>query len=235
MIALSLGSLTPAGKVVADYAARIMADEQNMMIQAIETDRRERILTLSSCSLLAINRITPNLNQAFRDKSILTEINTDDNIARQLHNRTCQLGIFHSKIEDKSLFLQSYISEQIYISVPRDHPLSSKKYLKQKDLEGLGILTFDIGFWVNLCRSKMPKTAFHVQTDVDAMDELVHASTLLVFNSDRMLEDGYTAGDRVNIPLTEPFAKATYYIGCLDSEKQKYGSLFNSLRSELIK
>lgn len=140
-----------------------------------------------------------------------------------------------TKKTDKSLYFQRYLSEQIYISISTDHPLATKSSLKTEDLAGLGILTFDVGFWVPLFRKEMPQTAFHVLSDVDAMDELVFASSQPIFNSDQMLSDGYIAGDRINIPLNEPFAKATYYIGCLDSEKQKYSSFFNSLRSEFIK
>ena len=215
-------SLTPAGKVVADYAARILSDEQEMILRATETDRRDRIINIGSCGMLAINRIVPILTQNFIDKSILSEVNTDENIIRQLHNQTYQLGILHELPTDKSIFAQKYISEQIYISIPNNHPLSEKKSLTKEDLSGLSILTFDVGFWVDLFKSNFPKTSFLIQTDVDAMDELVEASNLPVFNSDRMLEDGYIASNRVNIPIDEDFAKSSYYLACLDSEKQKY-------------
>ncbi|MBE5834385.1 MAG: LysR family transcriptional regulator [Butyrivibrio sp.] len=227
-------SLTPAGKVVANYAARILEDEQEMLLRAIETDRRDRTLNLGSCGLLSINRIVPILTQNFPDKSILTEVNTDENILRQLHNQTYQLGILHGLPKDKSIFSQRYISEQIYISVPLDHPLASKESLKKEDLKKSSVLTFDVGFWVQLFKDKMPDTSFYIQNDVDAMDELVEASSLLVFNSNQMIADGYTSESRVNIVLDEPFASTTYYLACLDSEKNKYDSLFNSLRWEAI-
>ena len=135
---------------------------------------------------------------------------------------------------DSSLYCQRYFSEQIYISLPKDHPLANQKTLSADDLKGLSILTYDVGFWVGLCRQKMLRTSFLIQTDSDTMEQLVIASSLPVFNSDRMLADGYVPPDSVSLKLDEPFAQADYYISCLDSEKSRYGAFFNAIRAELI-
>ena len=113
-------------------------------------------------------------------------------------------------------------------------PLANRDVLRAEDLKGLSLLTFDVGFWVGLCRRKLPQTAFLVQTDVDAMDELVSASNLPVFNSDRMLEDGYVPEDSVSIMLDEDFARTVYYVACLDAEKDRYASFFSAVRAETI-
>ena len=227
-------TLNPAGKVVAEYARRILADERELLAAAYEADRRERTLTLGSCGILAINHLIPVLTQSFPGKSILTEMAPDGALVARLKNRSCQLVVLHEKPEDKGIFFQRYLREQLYISVPEDHPLASKAELCAADLAGCSILTFDLGFWVELCREKLPKTSFLIQTDADTMDELVDASNLLVFNSDQMLKDGYVPEKRKNLPLREDFASVSYYVACLDSEKARYTSFFNAIRSESI-
>lgn len=227
-------SLNSAGKVVAEYARRILTDEQEMLARAYEVDRRERTLTLGSCGIMTINHLVPVLTQSFPDKSILTEVSTDEVLLTKLRNRGCNLAVLHEKSEGKDLFQQRYLTEQIMISVPLDHPLSGKEELTREDLAGCSILTFDVGFWVERFKREMPQTAFLLQMDVDTMDELVEASNLLVFNSDQMLRDGYVPHSRKNIPLREDFAVTTYTVACLDSERERYSSFFNAIRSESI-
>ena len=227
-------TLNPAGEVVAEYARRILDNVREMEMRAVETDRRMRMITLGSCVCAAINHLVPLLTQNFRDKSILTEIAEDEVLIERLKNHSCQLAVLHQRPDDSSLYCQRYFSEQIYISLPKDHPLANQKMLSADDLKDLSILTYDVGFWVGLCRQKMPRTSFLIQTDPDTMEQLVIASSLPVFNSDRMLADGYVPPDSVSLKLDEPFAQADYYISCLDSEKSRYGAFFNAIRAELI-
>lgn len=227
-------TLNAAGRVAAEYARRVLEDECEMLTAVYEADRRERTLTLGSCGILAVNRLIPVLTQSFAGKSILTEMASDDALIARLKNRSCQLVVLHERPEDKSIFCQRYLREQIYISVPNAHPLAAKQELHSADLALCSILTFDLGFWVPLCREKLPNTSFLIQTDADTMDELVDASNLLVFNSDQMLADGYVPEGRKNLPLREDFASTVYYVCCLDSEKARYASFFNVIRSEAI-
>lgn len=224
-------TLNEVGKVAAEYAARILSDQQEMLDRTIAVDRQKRILTLGSCGVLAVNHLIPVLTQTFREKSILTEIAEDEVLLTRLKNRSCQLAVLHHSPRDPAIFSQRYLQEQIYISVPEDHALAAKEFLTVADLTGIRILAFDVGFWISLCQEAMPDTVFMVQTDADTMDELVDASSLFVFNSDRMLQDGYIPEGRVNIKLNEDFAYTAYYIACLDSEKSRYTSFFSAIRA----
>ena len=227
-------TLNTAGKVVAEYARRILADEREMLERAYEADRRERTLILGSCGVMAVNHLIPVLTQSFSGKSILTEIAPDEVLLARLKNRSCQFAVLHDRPADPAVFYQRYLREQIYISVPDSHPLASRTELTAVDLEGCSILTFDVGFWVGLCRERLPHTSFLIQTDADTMIELVEASDLFVFNSDQMLRDGYIPPRRKNLPLKEDFADVVYYVACLDSEKTRYTSFFNAIRADSI-
>ena len=226
--------LNPAGQVAAKYAARILADQQEMLDRAVAVDRQQRILTLGSCGVMTVNHLIPVLTQTFREKSILTEIAEDAVLLTRLKNRSCQLVVLHHAPEDPAIFAQRYLEEQIYISVPEDHPLAGKATLSAEDLAGIRMLAFDVGFWIPLFQKAMPETTLMVQTDADTMDELVDASALFVFNSDRMLQDGYIPEGRVNLRLSEDFARTAYYVACLDSEKSRYASFFSAIRADAL-
>lgn len=227
-------TLNAAGRVAAEYARRVLEDEREMLTAVYDADRWEHTLTLGSCGILAVNHLIPVLTQSFTGKSILTEMAPDKALFSRLKNRNCQLVVLHEKPADNGIFCQRYLREQIYISVPDAHPLAAKQELHSADLAGCSILAFNLGFWVPLCREKLPNTSFLIQTDADTMDELVDVSNLLVFNSDQMLADGYVPEGRKNLPLREDFASAVYYVCCLESEKARYASFFSAIRSEAI-
>lgn len=220
--------------MAAAYAKRILQDEREMRDQVLWTDRKERTITVSSCGVLPVSRLMPHLTQSFREKSILTEIISDTSLITRLKNRECQIAILHERATDPQIFTQHYCDEQLMISVPQHHPLVKRNSLKAEDLQGLSILMFDLGYWVKLCKDKMPKTFFMIQNDADTMDELVDASALFVLNFDQMLTDGYVAPERVDLPLDESYAKVSYFVACLDSEKEHYASFFNGVRSEVF-
>lgn len=87
---------------------------------------------------------------------------------------------------------------------------------------------------MDTCRSKLPLENLLVQNTFEAFSELVHATDLPFFNSDLFIARGYTAPGRVDIPISDPEACATYYLTCLNSEQKAYRSLFNAVRGNLL-
>lgn len=82
--------------------------------------------------------------------------------------------------------------------------------------------------------NKLDPSDLLIQSNPDALDELVDASTLSVFNSGQAIRFGYFAPGRVSIPISDEEAHVTYRIACMNNEKTKYSFLFNSVRSELL-
>ena len=88
---------------------------------------------------------------------------------------------------------------------------------------------------MDVCRTHFDPANLLVQNSIEAMGELVEASSLPFFNSDRMLERGYGIPDRVSIPLIDEDAHAVYYIVCLSSDKKRLGSVFNAVREMVLR
>ena len=83
------------------------------------------------------------------------------------------------------------MDERIYISISEGHPLAREQSVSFAQLRGLRILVSgSIGFWMDICRKHLEEADLLVQNSMDALDELVEASTLPFFNSDRMIELG---------------------------------------------
>lgn len=229
-------ALNETGRVAAEYAQRALDANQEMIERVVSFERAQRTVFVGSCAPLPVNDIIPTLQERLPGKTISTEIVSDDRLISDLKNRSYQLAILHHDPDDRALFCQRFMEEQLYISVAEDHPLAEKECVSFDDLKGIRILMdANIGFWMDVCRSRLSPADLLVQSSFDAFSELIQASRLPLFNSDQFLARGYHPPERVSIPITDPEARATYYLCCLASEQKAYRSLFNAIRGNVLR
>ena len=153
-----------------------------------------------------------------------------------LKNRGYDLVILHSLPADKSLYCQRYMDEQIYLTVEENHPAANKKSISFAEMRGIRILVSgSIGFWMDICKIHLAEEDLLIQRSPEALGELIEASTLPFFNSDRMIEMGYQSPGRVDIPISDEDAHATYWVVCRDSDQSKYRAIFNAVRGYALR
>ena len=228
--------LNETGKVAVRYAEKVLEADREMVDRTVAFDRSMRTIVVGSCAALPVNTLMPLLQDRFNGKAITTEISADDRLLAGLKKRVYQLVILHEYPADNNIFCQKYIDEQLYITLPSDHALASRKTLAFADLEGMSILAHgSSGFWLDRCRQNLKNTKLLIQDSIDMLHELLESSSLPAFNSDRAVEYGYESQGRVTIPLTDEAAHVTYYLACLDSEKAKYRSIFHAVRSPSVR
>lgn len=228
--------LNDTGKTAVQYAEKVLEADLEMIERTIAFDRNMRTIVLGSCAALPINTLMPILQERFSGKVITTEIASDDKLLTGLKRRTYQLVVLHERPVDHNIFCQRYLDEQLYVTFPPDHPLAARKSLSFADLEGISILAHgSSGFWLDICRENLKGTKLLVQDSIDTLSELLDSSSLPAFHSDRAMDYGYESSGHITIPLTDEAAHATYYLACLDSEKKKYNSVFNAVRSAVIR
>ena len=104
------------------------------------------------------------------------------------------------------------------------------KYELLKDEHGMAI-----GFWMDVCRRRLNADDLLIQNSMETLFDLIEASSLPHFTSDRILERTGPNPDRVTIPIEDSDAKTTYYIACLNSEKKKYGAVFSAAREAVLR
>lgn len=161
---------------------------------------------------------------------ISAEITSDDNLIAGLKNHLYQLIILHQKPEDNDIFCHKFIDEQLAITLPSDHCLAKKETIPFQDLNGIRILAHGgSGFWIDICKENLKESKLLVQDNMDTLSKLVNASSLPVFNSNRAMKAQDNANGRVTIPISDDSAYITYYLSCLNSEKEKYAVIFNAI------
>lgn len=230
-------SLNETGKLAAEYAKKVLTANQDLIDHVHAYERSLRTVSTGSCSPFPINELMPTFQDYLPGKTILTELSdSDEKLLSGLKGHQYDLIILHSLPEDRSLFCQRYMDEQIYISIADDHPIADKETVTFEDLRGIRILmSVNVGFWMEICRRHLSEADLLVQSSMDALNELVEASSLPLFNSDRMIELGYEAPGRKSIPISDEDAHATYWVVCRSEDRSKYRSIFNVVRSYAIR
>lgn len=229
-------SLNETGKIAAEYAEKVLEADRDMIDRVLSFDRQLRTVSVGTCTPFPVLELMPILQDCLIGMAITSEIAEDDRLIRGLKNGLYQLVILHKQPEEKELFCQRFLEEQLYVTLPKSHPLSDRKSINFSDLAGNGILVSgNVGFWLDICRKHFHPSNLLVQSSVEAMGELVEASSLPFFNSDRMLERGYDHPERVSIPIEDTDAHATYYIACLSHEKKRFGAVFSAVGEAVLR
>lgn len=229
-------SLNETGKIAAEYAQRALKANQEVIDMTLAFDRRERSLTLGACTILPIYEILLLLQERFMDKAITTELTNREQMLAGLRSRNYQLAIFADLPEDRDLYCQRFNEDRLCVSFPPEHPLAKKEAITFDDLKDISVIAAgNAGYWIYVCEQHMPQKNLVVQNNVEALVELVDSSSMPVFSSRRLVEQGNAAPGRVTVPIMDEAAHAVFYLACLSSEKQKYMSLFNAVRSQAIR
>lgn len=229
--------LNQTGRIAAEYAQKALSANQDFIDRVLSFDRQLRTISIGSSSPFPINELMPTFQNYLSDKTILTElVSNDEALVKGLKNRQYDMVILHTLPDDKSLFCQRYMEEQIYISISNDHPLARQSSVSFSDLSGIRILvSAHIGFWMDICKKHLNTSDLLVQNNADALDELADNSTIPLFNSDRMIELGYNAPGRISIPICDEDAHATYWVVCRTQDQNKFRSIFNVVRGYAIR
>lgn len=229
-------TLNETGRVAAKYAERVLEANREMIEMTAAYERSQRAIVLGSCSPFPSRELMPILQDCFREMAITAVIVDDDKLISGLKNRIYQLAVLHRVPDDPAVFYQRFVDEQLCITVPEEHPFAGRETISFQELSGISILANgDSGFWLDICQQNMNKANLLVQNDLATMREVVDASSIPAFNSNRMIERGYITPGRISIPIIDEAAHVTFYLSCLNSEKRKYNSVFNAVRSTIIR
>lgn len=223
--------LNENGKLAASLASRVIEEDENLVRQVRDFDRRMRTVALGCCAPVPMMEITPCVQAAFTDKTVTSEIRNDPELLKGLDEGTYQLVITHEEPEREDLYFKACGSEQLYISLPPDHPMASRESLSFKDLDRVPILQYsEVGFWYDVTIKSIPHPHLLMQHNRKAFIEISNSSVLPTFFSDYFFFKGDRLGQlRRVIRLTDESAHPVYYLVCEASEHERFRSVFENL------
>lgn len=222
--------LNKTGELAAEYARRILDNEEEMIRHIRAYDRSLRSLVVASCAPGPLMKFLPQTTGIFPHLTVSSIVDTEENLIKGLQNSEYGIIILSHPLENEEFYCQKYIREQLNLTVNRMHPAASYRHISFAEMDGQNFIMYAyVGFWEDIVREKMPNAVFFKQETMDAVGELAKYSDLPSFSSDITLEmNAAGQNDRINIPFSDPESRATFYLICLKSEYSKWKRLFTS-------
>lgn len=201
--------LNDTGRFTVEYARKLLADAKQTVDQIQAFDTRRKTIMIRSCAPAPLWKLLPKLNAEYPGMMVSSVICQNEEVLAALKDGSCDIGILPFPLKNSCEFMQ----ENLFVCVPPEHELAHHKTLTFKEINRFNfLLRTELGFWDTLCREKMPASKFLVQTDSEAFEELVRASSLPCFSTDYGQNQRGVFSTRVNIPLTDAEAHVTFYI-----------------------
>ena len=218
--------LNENGRLAVEYAQQIVSQSRSMISRIQAFDRSQRTIFIGSCAPVPLWEIPPVLSGLYPDMTISSEIRENGVLLQGLRDNAYQLIVLPFPVEESGITCVKYGEEHLFFSLPPAHPLSGRKALYMKDLNGETMLLRNrLGFWRDIADRKMPDTRFLEQEDI-AFEELVRSSALPNFVTDVVLRREGNPTNRVNIPILDEEANVTYYCLCKTSGQTDLGAFF---------
>ena len=216
------------GLQAVEHAKRIINDTQNMKIQLKEFDRKQHTVSIGSCAPAPHIYLSQKSSRFYNDKITSSEINLQDNLIQGLKDKTYTIIIMPYESKDEQIESIPFMDEQLYFSLPYDHPYANKKSITLKEMDGGKMLLMsNIGFWNEMLQKMMPHTKYLVQQDRSVFYDLIELSSLPSFTSDFTMKFDGIPKNRKIIPITDKEAQATYYCWYLkENEKDLKSFLY---------
>ncbi|BBF42714.1 putative transcriptional regulator [Lachnospiraceae bacterium KM106-2] len=225
-------SINETGELAAELAEQILKQEENMLTRLRHFDKSRHTISLGSCAPIPIAEIVPLLSQNFSNFTISSFLEDDEvKLINDLYEEQYQLIVLSYAPDDDSLYIKEYSKEQLYLLVPKAHPLSKFDQLHFSDFDGQNILLHSkIGSWNDLARTNLPKSHFMVMDNLDALSNVFETGSFPAFTTDVMIQSQNNLSDDVKaIPIQDEAATMHYYCICKKSNQEKFDKIFQTL------
>lgn len=213
--------LNDNGRLAAELARKLL-DEADLLVRRVrQQDRSSRTLCVGSCAPAPIWELAPVLGGLYPEMTISTTVTDAGSLESGLLDGTYELIVLTYAPELEGVDCLSFGGERLCFFLPINHPLAGEKSLRMSDLNGeTMLLRPNLGFWEDLL-SAMPDTHFLVQEEDYAFGELLRASSLPAFTTDRVRRrDGGMSG-RVAVPISDSAASVDYFVAFRSSRRQR--------------
>lgn len=217
--------LNENGALAAQLAENLIGDAQQLSERVRQLDRSRRTISVGSMAPAPMWELASALSDLYPGMAVSTVLGEAGPLVSGLLDGSYSLIILTAPPELPGVEYLGYGGEQLCFHLPISHPLAGAKELGFSDLNGeTMLLRSDLGFWTDVLK-KMPDTRFIVQHENYAFGELLRASSLPAFNTDRAQRRYGPVEGRVTIPITDPEVSVDYFVAYRAADKKRLESV----------
>lgn len=221
--------LNDIGNVVADYARKIIALENEMQISAVRLERAKHIMSIGCIAPVPIKEFIPVLADYCTSKTLQSEVQDETNLLKGLYANQYQMIVLNHPVDDENcLCIQTFREQLYYCFPPVKHPISLKG-VHFSDINGITMLMpSEVGFWRDIVKQHMPKSKLIEQNSNEEINMIIENSSFATFNTDIGRKHNLKRPNRIEVPILDEDAITYYYCICL-----KDSSVGNALIDKL--
>ena len=215
--------LNETGKFFAQKAEFYLAEGDVMLTQVQAYARTLSNISVGTCAPIPIWELSPVLSASFPQMSVTTEISTNEQLLSGLANDRYQMVVLSFAPSEEEYFSVKFLSEKMFLSVPKSHPFYNKKSISPSELAGQFLIVYnEIGIWDNWIRTNFPDLNLMLIDNSAALPEAIGLGAALSFVSDYIIRIGRNDKNQKIIPINIKNNQIDYYLVCKKKEFPKY-------------
>lgn len=213
--------LNENGVLAAELAEKLLGDADSLVRRVRALDRSRRTIGVGSVAPAPLWDLAPALSSLYPGMAITTELSDTQTLLAGLQAGTYSLVVLTGPPDAPGIESVPFGGERLCFLLPANHPLAGAKELRLADLNGeTMLLRPNLGFWSKALES-LPDTHFLVQEENYAFGELLRASSLPAFTTDRMQRRSGATEGRVAVPITDPGMSVDYFAAYRTADRRR--------------
>lgn len=226
-------ALNATGEMAVALARQVVDSMQGFVDRLQTFDRSQHTIAIGSCAPAPLWDLVPRAGRLYPGLAVSSEMRSAPALLDGLLGGQYQLAVLPRP--PRAAGVHSFLlgTERLFLSLPPDHPLAGAQSLTFAEIDGQTILLLaDIGFWMETCRRALPRSHLLVQQQAADFAALIEASDLPYFVTDLSVQNGRRMAGRVAVPLTDPDARAAYYLAYTAAGAARCRRMIEELRRE---
>ena len=213
--------LNENGLLAAELAEKLLGEAASLIARVRQLDRSRHTLSVGSCAPEPLWELVAALGSIYPGMTISSGLAEQDALLSGVQDETYSLVVLTGHPELPGVESIPFGSEKLCFLLPMNHPLAGEKELRLADLNGeTMLLRPNLGFWTRTLES-LPDTHFLVQQEDYAFGEIIRASSLPAFTTDRVQRRYGATEGRVAVPISDPGTSVDYFVAYRSADKKR--------------
>lgn len=222
--------LNANGRLAAECAKHILMEEQEMINRVCALDRSARTISMGVIAPGPMFELSPLLSSLFPEMTMATEVRQEAQLIRGLKQGIYQMIILNRNIEEADFVSHPCGTEHLCFVVEKDHPIAKQPQCSFQEMNGESfLLASGVGYWDQIVREHLPDSRFLLQSSLDALAEIIQASSMPYFATDLTIRLYGQDESKACVPISDDAATEHYYCYCRTKDEKKYLSWFQAL------
>ena len=213
--------LNENGLLAADLAEKLLGEADSLVSRVRQLDRSRHTVSVGSVAPEPLWELAAAIGSAYPGMTVSSGLAEADALLAGVQDETYSFVVLTFAPQLPGVEVLPFGSEKLCFLLPMNHPLAGEAELRLADLNGeTMLLRPNLGFWTRSLES-LPDTRFLVQQEDYAFGELIRASSLPAFTTDRVQRRYGATEGRVAVPISDHGTSVDYFVAYRSADKKR--------------